>query len=133
MHPHLKKNHLPGLSPLWLISLADRGTGEGDHFPNHFFALSPLWALEFHFQRGGQAVFEPFLGSGTTLIAAQSVGRVCYDIEIDPIVVDVAIRRWQAFTGETARRVDGGETFDDTQKSAVVGQRTPTQTIVEET
>src|SRR5258708_1628093 len=44
----------------------------------------------------GQAVYEPFLGSGTTLIAAQSAGRVCYGIEIDPIFVDVAIRRWQA-------------------------------------
>lgn len=52
----------------------------------------------------GQAVYEPFLGSGTTLIAAQTVGRVCYAIEIDPLFVDVAIRRWQAFTGEVATR-----------------------------
>jgi DNA modification methylase len=44
----------------------------------------------------GQAVYEPFLGSGTTLIAAQSTGRVCYGIEIDPIFVDVVIRRWQS-------------------------------------
>ena len=49
----------------------------------------------------GQAVYEPFLGSGTTLIAAQSTGRVCYGVEIDPLFVDVVIRRWQAFTGET--------------------------------
>src|ERR1043165_7988194 len=50
----------------------------------------------------GQAVYEPFLGSGTTLIAAQSCGRVCLAIELDPLYVDVAIKRWQAFTGEEA-------------------------------
>lgn len=58
----------------------------------------------------GQAVYEPFLGSGTTLIAAQSTNRVCFGVEIDPRFVDVAIRRWQLFTGEKAvRRGDGTE------------------------
>jgi DNA modification methylase len=52
----------------------------------------------------GQAVYEPFLGSGTTLIAAQSTNRVCLGVELDPRFVDVAIRRWQAFTGEKAVR-----------------------------
>ena len=56
----------------------------------------------------GQAIYEPFLGSGTTLIAAQSCGRVCFGIEIDPLFVDVAIRRWQAFTGEKAKRENDG-------------------------
>ena len=60
----------------------------------------------------GQAVYEPFLGSGTTLIAAQSTGRVCYGIEVDPLFVDVAIKRWQAFTGEKAMRLGDGEPFD---------------------
>jgi DNA modification methylase len=60
----------------------------------------------------GQAVYEPFLGSGTTLIAAQSTGRVCYGVEIDPLFVDVAIRRWQAFTGEAAHRLRDGESFE---------------------
>src|SRR6267142_4584700 len=77
----------------------------------------------------GQAVYEPFLGSGTTLIAAQSAGRACYGIEIDPIFVDVAIRRWQAFTGEAACRADGGESFDDVQKRAVGAQPTSTQMV----
>jgi DNA modification methylase len=52
------------------------------------------------------------LGSGTTLMAAQSTGRVCYGIEIDPLFVDVAIRRWQAFTGEKAHRLNDGQVFD---------------------
>jgi DNA modification methylase len=60
----------------------------------------------------GQAVYEPFLGSGTTLIAAQSSGRVCLALEIDPLFVDLAIRRWQAFTGEKAIRESDGTYFE---------------------
>jgi DNA modification methylase len=44
----------------------------------------------------GQAVFEPFMGSGTTLIAAETTGRVCFGIELNPAYVDVAIERWQS-------------------------------------
>jgi DNA modification methylase len=47
----------------------------------------------------GDAVYEPFLGSGTTLIAAETVGRTCLGIELEPRFVDVAVRRWEAFTG----------------------------------
>jgi DNA modification methylase len=57
-------------------------------------------------------IYEPFLGSGTTLIAAQTSGRSCFAIEIDPLYVDVAIRRWQAFTGERATLLADGRTFD---------------------
>lgn len=60
----------------------------------------------------GQAIYEPFLGSGTTLIAAQSCLRVCFAIEIDPLFVDLAIRRWQAFTGEPAKRESDGAEFE---------------------
>lgn len=61
----------------------------------------------------GQAIYEPFLGSGTTLIAAHAAGRVCFAIELDPLYVDVAVRRWQAFTGDAARLFCGGRTFDE--------------------
>lgn len=61
----------------------------------------------------GEIILDPFLGSGTTLLAAERVGRICYGIEIDPIYVDVAIRRWQAQTGEPAVHVATGECFDD--------------------
>jgi DNA modification methylase len=60
----------------------------------------------------GQAVYEPFLGSGTTLIAAQTSGRSCFAIELDPLYVDVAIRRWQTFTGEPATLLADGRAFD---------------------
>jgi DNA modification methylase len=59
----------------------------------------------------GRAVYDPFLGSGTTLIAAEMTGRACHAIELNPSYVDVAIRRWQAFTGETARLEANGANF----------------------
>jgi DNA modification methylase len=58
-----------------------------------------------------ETVLDPFLGSGSTLIAAHRVGRVAYGIEIDPLYVDVAIRRWQADTGQDAVLADTGESF----------------------
>jgi len=60
----------------------------------------------------GQAVYEPFLGSGTTLIAAQTSGRTCFAIELDPLYVDVAIKRWQAFIGAQATLLADGRTFE---------------------
>ena len=60
----------------------------------------------------GQPVYEPFLGSGTTLIAAETIGRVCLALELEPRFVDVAIRRWQAFTGCNATRLSDGQPFN---------------------
>lgn len=71
----------------------------------------------------GQAVYEPFLGSGTSLIAAQSCGRVCLGIEIDPLFVDLAIRRWQAFTGDKAARASDGATFDVLSQAAAPSEQ----------
>jgi DNA modification methylase len=59
----------------------------------------------------GQAVYEPFMGSGTTLIAAEMTGRVCYGIELNPAYVDVAVKRWQDFTGEVALLESTGQAF----------------------
>jgi DNA modification methylase len=61
----------------------------------------------------GALVLDPFLGSGSTLIAAERVGRICAGIEIDPLYVDLAIRRWQRFTGEYAVHAATGKRFDD--------------------
>jgi DNA modification methylase len=52
----------------------------------------------------GDAIYEPFCGSGTTLIAAETVGRVCLAIELEPGYCDVIVERWQAFTGQSATR-----------------------------
>ena len=61
----------------------------------------------------GDVVLDLFLGSGTTLIAAERVGRCCYGMEIDPLYVDTIIRRWQAFTGDKATYAVTGKRFDD--------------------
>jgi tRNA G10 N-methylase Trm11 len=60
----------------------------------------------------GQAVYDPFLGSGTTLIAAETTGRVCLGMELEPRYVDVAVRRWQAFTGLDVCLLDDGRSYD---------------------
>jgi DNA modification methylase len=59
----------------------------------------------------GQAVYEPFSGSGTTLIAAEMAGRACHAVELSPAYVDVAVLRWQAFTGQQAVLQGRGVSF----------------------
>ena len=61
----------------------------------------------------GQPVYDPFLGSGTTLIAAETTGRVCLGMELDPAYVDVIVTRWQEFTGEAATLEGDGRSFAD--------------------
>jgi DNA modification methylase len=69
----------------------------------------------------GSIVFDPFLGSGTTLIAAERTGRVCYGIELDPAYADCCVRRWQEHTGEQAVHIESGRTFDDLAAEAAHG------------
>jgi len=63
--------------------------------------------------RRGELVYDPFLGSGTTLAAAELNERVCYGIELDPKYVDVVVQRWQALTGKKATLDGDGRTFDE--------------------
>ncbi len=53
----------------------------------------------------GDVVLDPFLGSGSTVIAAEKAGRVCRGVEIDPLYVDVVLRRFEAITGTKAALV----------------------------
>jgi DNA modification methylase len=66
----------------------------------------------------GDIVLDAFLGSGTTIIAAERTGRRCYGLELDPVYVDTAIRRWQALTGDKARHAVNGRVFDDLAREA---------------
>ena len=59
----------------------------------------------------GDTVIDPFLGSGSTLIAAEKTGRICRGVELDPLYVDVIVRRFEAATGISATLVETGETF----------------------
>lgn len=60
----------------------------------------------------GDHVYEPFSGSGTTIIACERTGRKAIAVELNPAYVDVAVARWQAFTGKQAHREADGVTFD---------------------
>jgi len=60
----------------------------------------------------GQAVYEPFSGSGTTIIACEMTGRCAHAIELNPAYVDVAVVRWQNLTGKEAVHAETGETFN---------------------
>ena len=59
----------------------------------------------------GQPVYDPFLGSGTSVIAAETCGRVCLGLELDPAYVDVIVERWQGFTGKAATLDGDGRSF----------------------
>jgi hypothetical protein len=61
----------------------------------------------------GDIVLDAFLGSGTTIIAAERTGRRCCALELDPGYVDTAVRRWQSLTGDQARHAITGRSFDD--------------------
>ena len=65
------------------------------------------------YSREGDVVFEPFCGSGTQVIAAEKTGRHCYGMELDPVYCDVAVRRWQDFTGKAATLESDGRSFDE--------------------
>jgi DNA modification methylase len=66
----------------------------------------------------GDFVVDPFLGSGTTLVAAEQTGRICHGLEFDSGYVDTAVRRWQALTGDFAYRAIDGQRFNELEKEA---------------
>jgi DNA modification methylase len=66
----------------------------------------------------GDVVLDAFLGSGTTVIAAECTGRACYGIELDPRYADTIVRRWQAFTGQSAVRESTGQTFNEIEEES---------------
>jgi DNA modification methylase len=93
---------------VWQITHTKSDTGHGTQKPVECMKRPIL-----NNSSPGQAVYEPFSGSGTTIIAAEMTGRACHAIELDPAYVDVAVTRWQAFTGEQARLEDSGEGFSE--------------------
>jgi hypothetical protein len=82
--------------------------------------------------RRNSIVLDPFCGCGTTLIAAERAGRCARGIEIDPVYVDVAVRRWQTYTGKAATLAQTSRTFQETEgerqrmRSAAVANDLPT-------
>lgn len=75
--------------------------------------------------KAGDAVYEPFSGSGTTIIAAEMTGRHCFAIELSPAYVDLAVLRWEQFTGEEATHAETGQTFAQVARERGVGLVAP--------
>ena len=96
------------IDALAIPSREDRGHGHGTQKPVECMRRPML-----NNSSPGQAVYEPFCGSGTSIIAAEMIGRICHAIEIEPGYVDVAIERWQAFTGKCAVLEGDGRSFAD--------------------
>jgi DNA modification methylase len=88
---------------VWSIAHAKPETGHGTQKPVECMKR-PIK----NNSSAGHAVYDPFCGSGTTITASEMTGRACLAIDIDPAYVDVAVRRWQAFTGREAV-LDGDE------------------------
>ena len=92
---------------VWEIAARDdSGLGHGTQKPVETM-LRPM----LNNSHAGEAVYDPFVGSGTTLIAAEMSGRRCYAIELNPAYCDVVIQRWQDFTGQPALREGDGARF----------------------
>jgi DNA modification methylase len=86
----------------------EKATGHGTQKPVELMRRPILN----HTERGA-GVYDPFLGSGTTLIACEELGRTCYGLEIDPKYCDVIVQRWQTFTGHHATLEANGATYDE--------------------
>jgi DNA modification methylase len=80
----------------------------------------------------GEAVYDPFLGSGTTLIAAESAGRICLGMELDARYADVCVRRWEAFTGKSAVSAADQRTFGEVTEERAGQNHPPTKADPEE-
>ncbi len=94
-------------STLWQIkSREDDGHGHGTQKPVECMRRPML-----NNSNPGQVVYDPFLGSGTSIIAAETTGRLCYGLEINPAYCDIIVQRWQEFTGKSATLESDGRTF----------------------
>jgi DNA modification methylase len=110
-------------STLWQVanlnpiggSREEEATGHGTQKPLELMRRP----IENHTGRG-EIVYDPFLGSGTTLAAAESTGRICYGCDIDARCVDVIVARWQRLTGLEAVLEGDGRTF-----AAIASERRP--------
>ena len=107
---------VPNLNPFAGGNRDEAATGHGTQKPIELVRRAVLN----HTERG-EAVYDPFLGSGTTLVAAELTGRAAYGLDIDPHYVDLTIHRWEQLTGRQATLAGDGHTFD--QVSVARGTR----------
>lgn len=82
---------------------------EGEHEKRQHPTQKPVKLMGFCLGFGTGDVFDPYCGSGTTLIACEQLNRTCYASELSPAYCDVVIERWQNLTGQSAQRIEGGQ------------------------
>ncbi len=100
---------VPNLNPFGGEGAAENeATGHGTQKPVEIMRRPIL-----NHTRPGEACYDPFLGSGSTLIAAESTARICYGMDLDAKYVDVAVLRWQRFSGKQAVLDGDGRTFEE--------------------
>jgi DNA modification methylase len=102
---------------VWDIGRSPNETGHGTQKPIECMKRPIL-----NNSRPGEAVYDPFVGSGTTIIAAEMTKRPCLAIDIDPIYIDVAVERWAKFAGKTPILESTGQTFAEVQESRYDGK-----------
>jgi DNA modification methylase len=68
----------------------------------------------------GDIIYDPFLGSGTTLVAAHSTDRICYGLDVHPRYIDLVIQRWQKITSQVAVLASDGRSFDQVRAERAV-------------
>jgi DNA modification methylase len=101
---------VPNLNPFGGGNPEETATGHGAQKPIELVRRPILN----HTDRG-EVIYDPFLGSGTTMIAAEITGRICYGLEIDARYVDVIVRRWQQFSGKSATLDGDHRSFEQIQ------------------
>ncbi len=107
---------------VWNYPGANRPGSSAAQALKHHPTPKPVEMVEdalFDVTRRGELVLDPFMGSGTTLLAAEQSGRIAVGIELDPAYVDVCGRRWQEMTGEDAVNVHTRRTFNETAAQAI--------------
>lgn len=91
-------------STLWQIDVVKNDTGHGTQ--------KPVECMERPIRNHRGNVYDPFVGTGTTIVAAERARRICYAMDIDPRYCDVAVQRWEAFTGNKAERYGSAKRSD---------------------
>ena len=110
--PHLNERRAPSFYGVIDSTKLD-GVDVGKDTHPAAFPVGIAAAFVEIYSNNRDAVFEPFCGTGTTLIACEKTGRSCYGMELDPRYCDVIVKRWQEFTGKTATLEATGEPFPD--------------------
>jgi DNA modification methylase len=109
-------------STLWEVPNLNPFGGAGDESATGHGTQKPIELMRrplLHNTQSGDSVYDPFLGSGTTLIAAELTQRICYGLEIDPGYVDIVVTRWQRLTGNRATLQSDGRPFEEVSAERV--------------